>query len=479
MQNKGGLILETDIFTQPCMFNGDNYSLGSRLEKLLTSKRPKYINLSLFFGLVKENAYEKLYPFFSDFMANGGKLDFYLAAERKNSSKKIVRSLLELGCNIYAFTISGNDYISDFQYKNIVASSSKKAVILLSSGNFSLSGLYEGHNIVTEFSFNLETEPEEFENFKRKIFPDSAMNSFKKLSLDNFDDFFTSPDKPLPSIEEFTKKDLPSSAEVDTKIDDLSIDIEIDKNIEFLVAKDPEFKNKKEKKNATQVENTSEIIPIEAIEFEETKYYMNDDAIDIESMLFSNPVNSAPAPKKVVIKEEPLPDLSLEQEGEIIETKIISKSANLAQTSIFMFQLPKISGKGIFAGEIKIPVYLRDLIPGFWEWPKEYKLEKNSVEKCRLCKFDIVDTQVPNNCITEENVKLFQREGEKYFTIHSETLSNMNLTENDIVRFIKNQSKSASYYTCEIIRQDADEYPIWEQFCTHLLKGSKRKYGVM
>ena len=44
-----------------------------------------------------------------------------------------------------------------------------------------------------------------------------------------------------------------------------------------------------------------------------------------------------------------------------------------------------------------------------------------------------------------------------------------------IVEWIENDA----YYTCEVIRKDAKEYPIWEQFCTQNFKSSTRKYGIM
>ena len=144
-----------------------------------------------------------------------------------------------------------------------------------------------------------------------------------------------------------------------------------------------------------------------------------------------------------------------------------------------MLQIPKITKKGVNAGEIKIPSYLRDLIPAFWGWPKEYSVKKDTIEKSRICTFKIIDTIDANNVITDENVKLFQREGENSFSILSEELINLELNENDILRFIKTQSATGSYFTCEVIRTTANEYPIWEQFCTSFLKGSKRKYGMM
>ena len=129
------------------------------------------------------------------------------------------------------------------------------------------------------------------------------------------------------------------------------------------------------------------------------------------------------------------------------------------------------------AGEIKIPTYLRDLIPYFWGWPKDYKIDKVNSEKYQNCILKIVDTQNPNDVLTDKDAKLFQREGENNFNIYSKVLNDMNINENDILRFIKTQSADGYYFCCEIVRQEAKEYPIWDQFCTTTLKSSKRRYG--
>lgn len=474
--------MKTNLFTQPKLFDGKDYSLGNHLTELLLSKRPKYTDVSLFFGLVKDNAYEKIYPFLKEFIVNGGNIKFYLSTDRKGSTKKIVNSLLELGCEVFIFKGNDKDFVTDFQYKGAIFSSSKKASILLSTGNFSLSGLYDGHNIITKFDYDLSVEKDEFNNVLETILPSFTLNLFDCIDRNNFEDLLKSSDKAIPSIEEFTRKDVEESAPIETSIDDFSIDIEIDQNVDFLeTPTEPVVKPKKEKTTEIKVTKISLSEPIEAIEFGEPKYYLGDDvaeALDIENMLFETSSNSL----SFSLNSEEVNDdkeTILEDLEEPIQSKIIAKSMNLSRTSIFMMQLPKVSQKGVNAGELKIPTYLRDLIPSFWDWPKAYSVEKNSIEKSRVCTFKIIDTKNPDNTITDDSVKLFQREGENSFIVLSVELQKLVLSENDIIRFIKTQSATGSYYTCEIVRTDAKEYPIWEQFCTNVLKGSKRKYGLM
>jgi len=465
--------LDIQILTQPNLFDGKNYSLGDHLKLLLSSKRPKYTKVSFFFGLLKDNAFEKFLEDIKSFILNGGDFKFYLSQPQKGNIKKVINSLLELGCDVYLFKNGSKDFISDFQYKGAIFENDKKATLLLSSGNFTLSGLFNGYNTITEFKYDLTTEDEEFTSTKNSIFSTQILNLFEHITRENFDTIFTTE---IPSIEEFTHKDLEQATPIITSIDDINIDIEIDDTVDFLETPVEVNLPKKGPKAVIQQEKKILPEPIEAIEFEETKYFIENDALDIEDMLFMASSSKQPSKPKI-LEDEPLTN-ELE-EPKLEETRIIAKSANLSKTSIFMLQLPKITKKGASAGEIKIPSYLRDLIPAFWGWPKEYSVKQNSGEKARICMFKIIDTINADEVITDEQVKLFQREGENSFSILSEKLIEMDLQENDIVRFIKTQSVTGSYFTCEIVRTTANEYPIWEQFCTSLLKGSKRKYGMM
>lgn len=467
--------METKLFTQPKQFNGRNYSLGGHLEQLFMSKRPKYTDACLFFGLVKENAYDKIYSNLKAFIINGGNIKFYLSSDKKGATKKIVNSLLDLGCEVYLFCGNDKDFITDFQYKGAIFSSSQRATVLLSTGNFSLSGLYDGHNIVTQFNFNLSEENDVYSNTLTTLFPEYTMNLFKKVTRENYEELLKIPEKVLPSIEEFTRKDVENAKPITTSTDDFGIDIEIDDNVDFLVAPEPVEKPKKEKISESKETASPKIVePVEAIDLGEAKYYLGDDvadALDIENMLYENSSNSLKSifgnEKKENIVQSENDDVEY-NDYEDDDTKIVAKSANLPNTSIFMMQLPKIS----VTGEIKLPTYIRDLIPEFWGWPKEYS-ENNS----RNCTLEIIDTKEPDVTITDNSAKLFQKDN--LFIIQSEKLLSMELLENDIIRFIKTESVSGTYYNCEVVRTDAKEYPIWEQFCTNTVRGSKRKYGLM
>ncbi|MBP3284514.1 MAG: hypothetical protein J6M02_03335 [Clostridia bacterium] len=475
--------MDIEIFTQPALTNGENYNLGDCITDLLNSG--EFTDVSFFIGLLKEDAYEKLFEHLKNFILSGGSVNFYLGYDKRRNLKKMVQSMLELGCNVYLYKENNSP---EFQYKTVFFENTKNAKVLFSSGNFTMSGLYEGINTTISLNYSLRGKgKEDFVQLKESFLSKQVLDLFQQADRKNLELILG--DGALPSIEEFTHKDVPSKTEIKTDLNDIAIDIEIDESVDFLTPPaEPVKKVVKESVKKEPPATVEKTIPEPIIDLssEEPKYYMQEDAIDIESMLFqtqheTNPVAvpSTPTVKNPHyhndIDEEP----ALEEEMPETESKIIMKNANLSKTSIFMIHAPKIAKKGVNAGEVKIPTYLRDLIPQFWGWPKDYKIDKINAEKYQNCILKIVDTKNPNDILTDNDAKLFQREGENNFNIYSKILMDMNINENDILRFIKTQSADGYYFCCEVVRQDVKEYPIWDQFCTTALKSSKRRYGMM
>jgi hypothetical protein len=131
--------LDVKLLTQPYLSTGEEFFFGDKIISLLSAKKPKFRSISFMFGLIKANVLPKLEPYIVDFLSNGGIINFYIDLDKKINSKPIMSELLALGCNIYIF--SPKDSLAEFQYRGVIFETSKKAEILLSSGNFSLNGL--------------------------------------------------------------------------------------------------------------------------------------------------------------------------------------------------------------------------------------------------------------------------------------------------------------------------------------------------
>lgn len=482
--------MNTEILTQPKLSNGEKFTLGEETIKLLTSKKPKFKTANFMFSLIKSNAIDVLKPHLKTFIENGGNINFYVDSDKRFLVNPLISELINLGCNIYTY-INQNS-ILEFQYRGVIFESTKVSEIFFTSGNMSLNGMFESHNIITHISFNLTTDKEEYKNFKNNIFNNELTDNFVNVTIENLPAIIGELKKTssIPTISDFAKHDLKVTSDVD--LSEPNIAIEINDDVNFLVSEEVPTPSKKSVKtpsieensftHADNNEDTSKLI----VEYSsEPIYYGADDAIDVENLLFESKITSVIKSTAKPIKTNAFSSDNFvveEEKQEEIEESIqpTTKTKDVSKTSIFMFEAPKITHKGVCAGEIKIPTYIRDLISEFWGWPDSYEVVGGQAKiKSRICTFKIIDTMNPETILEDEKARLFQRVDESSFTVYSSVLEELNIEENDIIRLIKVSTETDSYYTCELIRKNAKEYPIWEQFCTQNFRSSTRKYGIM
>lgn len=478
--------MKTEILTQPILNDGKKFLLGEEISKLLTSKKPKYKTASFMFSLIKSNAIDILKEQLQIFINNGGIVNFYVDSDKRFLANPLIPELINMGCNIYTYI--NPESAAEFQYRGVIFESSKTSEIYFTSGNLSTNGLFESHNIITHISYDISVEKEEYNNFRNTIFNNTLTENFVLLALETLPSIIGELKKTstIPTISDFTKNDLKLSSAIDTS--DTNISIEINDDVNFLVAEDLPAQPKKVAKteqssDTSKIDNTSNLV----VEYSsEPIYYGADEAIDVETLLFESKSKSTFIPSTTPIKTNAFSsDNFLAEQGneEIVENEIVERNIKvkkLEKTSIFMFEAPKITHKGVCAGEIKIPTYIRDLIADFWNWPDEYEIVGGQAKiKSRICTLKIIDTINPEQTLEDNKTKLFQRVDESSFTLYSSVLETLNIEENDIIRLIKVSTENDNYYTCEIVRKDAKEYPIWSQFCTENFKNSTRKYGIM
>jgi len=126
----------------------------------------------------------------------------------------MLQSMLELGCNVY---LCKENNSPEFQYKTVFFENIKTAKVLFSSGNFTLSGLYEGINTTIELSYSFRGKSkDEFAELKDSILSEQVLSLFKKIDRTNLGSIIG--DNTLPSIEEFTHKDLPNTQKQKLKL---------------------------------------------------------------------------------------------------------------------------------------------------------------------------------------------------------------------------------------------------------------------
>ncbi|MGE5329921.1 MAG: phospholipase D family protein [Deltaproteobacteria bacterium] len=178
----------------------------------------------------------------------------------------------------------------------------------------------------------------------------------------------------------------------------------------------------------------------------------------------------------------------IEKETESVQEKgrkkfIISSIANKNGTGIinaYFMHINKLKGKGI-SGEVRMPLAAREFSPEFWGWPSCYSISqgegKNQKKsKKRQVKCRMLDTANPSDILID-TIELYQEEGKSNFNLISKMLISLEPEENDIIRLIRCAESDECIFQCELIRAGSEEYEIWDQFCSHIIKGTGRRYG--
>lgn len=510
--------MDIKILTQPKLNDGKKFLLGDKIISLLNSKRPAYKKATFAFGLVKEKAVDSLTPSINNFIANGGELEIYMSLDRKSTTKGMLTKLLDLGIKIYAF-FPENQSIS-FQPKLIIFEANKTTDVFLPSGNMTYGGLFENPEIITHISYDEnDIKTSVYSEFLASIEPAFDKTQFTEITFENIDTLHDQgylasgvrgrnyddivKIKSISELKEsYTSEPTPQKntpLEVD---DSILVEIPDDFVLDYTTTKDTSIKDIHSSKS-TKIEeiniSTSDTVTESLLHITEKNdvfedmydiedsnkteeknnepiYYINDEAIDVEDMLFQK--SKLEFTNTIYYDEEtttPAPTSEKKTPPSISDYIKTTKATDLSKTSIFMLHANKIAQRGAYAGEIKIPSYLRDSFDKFWNWPTKYTLQPGeTASKVYTCTFKIIDVLNSRDEIIDENVSLIQREGETSFSIISDVLRSMKIEEFDILRFIKENDG----YTCELIRKDAPEYRIWDEFCSHSMRGSKRKYGI-
>lgn len=419
--------------------------------------------------------------------------DIIVGINKKNTTKIMLESLLRHAENVYVYDnnnevgFDGNFFI--FVYKEVV-------VVYTYTGDTTESTLSLNNSMYTKVIYDLSVadDKEMYKKLKKNF--DNVIKEFEVITLTRDIISKLQAEKKIftPKIYNHNVKSVAELIaetkgvkkeenkteniyvenstnnminKIDLDLDNFNIDIEFNEdeivkdnkeeeeisNIEI-----PEEEYESETKNFNQ-EDFEEEIPLDE---EETVNYEDEDAIDLESMVFGN--------SKIKIKDE---DVKIEDEDE----KIISKKIDLSSATCLVMQLPRPSTRGKETNVIKVPNYIKQTMPNFINFNKDvYKEKDGNVEyKYKNIKFSILDVE-ENKLYEDNNAKLVHKDGQTYIGFSSDVISNVTIKENYIARIMKLDEDE---YRCEIVPLDSNEYPVWKKVCNLTFRGSERKYGIM
>lgn len=481
-------------------------------------RKPKKIYL--FFGNLKENGFKIIEDELFD---NKIKPFIVIGIDKKNTTRNMLDDLLSYTNDIYVYSnnssIEFNSNICIFEYLNEV-------VMYLSACNMSENGLIEDVSIYTEIVYDLKQKAEKdaYKAQLKVLIKELEIEPFLKLTKDKIDELIETKEifstrqynhnvKSISQLLENTQtnnnvqKEMSKQEIDDVYVSDVSIpkidlsDIEIDLNdIDFSQVNDFEDKTQKdvvlkqEKDNFdidvsnqlnTQNFNQNEQVDNEEIDIDKNSEFYDEslnniefdesETLDINNLLFSKADIRLQQP----VKESSHTDDTLEEvlqvdnEEEIVQ----GRKVNLNNITNLIFQLPSKTSKGQDLNTIKIPNYIRNMIPEFFELNENgiNLVEKGVKYKIRNIIVEIVD--VKNGVkYNDTKSKIVFKNGQSYITIISDNIKNIDYEENDIIRVIKLDS---NVYHLEIIPSTMQEYKLWNKLCNQKFKSSTRRFGMM
>lgn len=471
-------------------------SVNTLKELMLKHSNKDLSKLYVMAGCIKETGYDVIEEVLIDLKA---KTHIVMGIDKKNTTKKMLENVLSYTKNVYIWDnnehaeLSANLFI--FEYE-------EEAFVLSFSGDITDSLLETDVAPYFVIEFDLIKDKKEYSeivDLVTKSLKDDAIKLTKEVikELSENKKIFTTRQyiHSVPSIaellgnkekeketenetiEKVEEKKLPKVSLND--LDDVSFEIDLgdialdnisnDDNIEIVASKEIDEATTSYDEYEENIEENFEEDNIE--DLEEQDYVISDEAIDLEDLIFET--ETVRLDKKKVekaIKEN-------KKESKKVEETPVSKKIDLKKVSNIIMELPKKPTKGRETDSIKVPTYVKEMIPAFFETMEEAKLSEREDGKYKevAIRLEIIDVNSGEK-YTDNSAKLSHKLGQTYVTFESDKLIGISYEELDIARVIKLSKDS---YHIEIIPSNMEEYNLWKKMCTNTFRGSNRQYGLM
>ena len=232
-----------------------------------------------------------------------------------------------------------------------------------------------------------------------------------------------------------------------------------------------EIKKKKEEKNIEKQEESFEDEEANC-EIEEID---SDEILDLDSMLISRADVKLKEKKKDSKKED---KKKLDEPDEFSDPELVKvKKLDLNNVTNLIMELPAKQQNKKDLDIIKVPNYIRDLVPKFFEFPENSQVVEESgiTTRERPLQIEIVDCKNEKKYI-ENDAKMYQRKSQTFISFFCPSLEKIDYEEKDIVRIIK---LTSDIYHIEIVSKDMQEYKIWSKIMNKDMRACDRKFGIM
>lgn len=447
-------------------------------EEILKNSNKELKKIYVLFTCVKETGYDIIEECLIDLKA---KKFIAFGIDKKNTTKKMLDNVLKYTKNVYVLDNNNED---EYNGNVIIFEYLDKSYVYTFNGDITDSVLETDMTMYTVIEYNLKKDNKEYEEYISTLTGEvkSVATKLTKeyiTELNESKKIFSSKQyiRTLPTIsellsaekkEEISDLENPKIPKIDLgNLDNFTLDIDLTdvekSSNEEVVEEDIDLTEYKEPEINADVD--LEINQDYSEEEVEEEYEISDEAIDMEALIFDT--ETVKLDKRKIKK-------NIEEKKE--DTKL-SKKIDLSKVSNIIMELPKKATRGKDVDLIKIPTYVKNTVPNFFETIEDAKVYERLDGKYKEAdiKLEIIDVNSDTK-YTDVSAKLCFKLGQTYIAFKSTNLVDITYEELDLARIIK---LSDSYYHIEIIPKEIEEYNLWIKLCTNNFKGSTRRYGLM
>ena len=458
-------------------------------EEILSHSNSKLKKIYFIAGAIKESGYDIIEECLIDLKAR--KLIAF-GIDKKNTTRKMLENVLKYTKNMYVWD---NNSEIEFNSNILVFEYEEEAFVYLVQGSITDSTLETDISMYTKLAFDLIKDKREYEEYVDSLLKE-IKESFGKLTKEYICELaeqkliFTTKQymHVVPSIaellgkpeqrenkeEQVDIKPLPKIELNNEELDSFEIDLGDLENLEVDVQMPEEQENTQMDESMSK--DIEAIVETEAFgleeeldeQAEEEEYVISDEVIDMEALVLDS--------KVVKMDREDIKNSKKERKTAVKE-KQTSKKINLSKVSNIIMELASKPAKGKDLNKLKVPNYIKDMIPNFFEIMEDALVRKTDEGEYKeiSIKLEIIDVNNSNKFV-DSTAKLRQKVGQTFIEFESDKLADIIYEELDIARIIKLARDS---YHIEIIPQGIEEYSLWDKLCTNSFRGSSRQYGLM
>ncbi len=381
-------------------------------------------------GFAKDSAMDYILEDVKVARENGTIIECIFGLDKKNTSKDMLLKFLDCGCNIRYHLNENGTKLESRLYA--FESQDGDSYVYITGGKFSENGISQNLTLIEEIKYSKD-EKIEFAKVKAAIENGISKEEFDTLTEEKLKELASTGD----IVARITERKIP-------KISELYSSNQEDNSVqEYDEGSASNYKELLNKEVDIDIDMGEESVKVQDSLGEEVEHKLKSSKEDKKEELISS---------TIIGKEKPL-------NYDDMSTLIIGISKSM------------LSSK-----EIKIPSSITSNMFKFFGYPDDFHTvedEKGNIKEAKNILLEMF-SNLSNYSAEDAEATLIQTA--KATSVSSSKIGELEIEEGDILRLIKIEQNK---YRIEIIKQNTNEYEVWNGFCISQVKGSSKKFGII